>query len=265
MGILKKRSPWECEFREVWKQEQKFLRRYETKTETILERKITELAPEKLMGTLHYAFEKAFGVVFEKGTDAILRVSRQAEHRETYQIQEYALNLGEDRKRLRAFSKTADKAGRGNVVLSGAAGIGMGLFGVALPDVPLFTAMLLKGIYETAESFGFSCETEEERIYVLRLIEAALSDGEDLLERNRILDSFVQEPGWPEGITLKKQLSATARKVSETVLYGKALQGVPVVGAIGGAGDAVCLSRVQRYAAIKYRKRFLICRRIAVQ
>jgi len=265
MGVLKKASPWEREFREVWKQEQQFLRRYETRAEIILERKLTELAPEKLMGTLHGAFEKAFGLVFEKGTGAILRVSRQAERRETYQIQEYALNLREDRKRFRAFSQTAGKAGRGNVLISGVAGIGMGLFGVALPDVPLFTAMLFKGVYETAESFGFPCENEAEQIYVLRLVEAALSDGEDLLERSRILDCFAQENYWPDKITLQEQLRATARKVSEAVLYGKALQGVPVVGAAGGVGDAICLSRVQRYAAIRYRKRFLICRRVTAQ
>ena len=34
-----------------------------------------------------------------------------------------------------------------------------------------------------------------------------------------------------------------------------------VAGAAGGAKDAVCLRRVQQYAAIKYQKRFLIRRR----
>ena len=44
--------------------------------------------------------------------------------------------------------------------------------------------------------------------------------------------------------------------------YGKdPIRFVPVVGAVGGAADAVCLGRVRRYAAIKYRKRFLIRRR----
>ena len=54
---------------------------------------------------------------------------------------------------------------------------------------------------------------------------------------------------------------AAARRLSETVVSGKFLQNIPVAGAAGGAKDAVCLRRVQQYAAIKYEKRFLIRRR----
>ena len=261
MGILTKRTPWEREFREVWKQEQKFLRRYETKRESPIGSAVEEIAPETLMRTLHSAFEKAFALVFEKGSGLIQKVSRQENRRQEQQVRRYALDLRENRKNLRAFSKAADRAGRSNVLLSGAAGVGMGLFGIALPDVPLFTAMLLKSVYETAEAFGFPCEGEAERLYALRLIEAALSDGEELAERGRELDAYAQTGQWSRPVTLAVQTKATARKLSEAVLYSKALQSVPVVGAAGGAGDALCLSRVQRYAAIKYRKRFLIDRR----
>jgi len=219
------------------------------------------IVPEKLLDTLHKAFEKAFALMFEKGSGLILRASGRPRRRQERQVREYALTLRENRKNLRAFSKAADHAGRSNVLLSGAAGVGMGLFGVALPDIPLFTAMLLKSMYETAESFGFPCEDEEERIYLLRVMEAALSEGEVLLCRNRELDLYAQQGIWTHRPTLAEQTRATARQLSAAVLYGKALQGIPVVGAIGGAGDAVCLSRVQRYAAIKYRKRFLISRR----
>lgn len=262
MGILKRRTPWEQEFREVWKQEQKFLRQHGEEKASLLERTVEGVVPDKLRRTLHRAFEKAFVLVFEKGTGVILRASRQGVRRQERQVREYALSLREDRKNLRAFSKAADRAGRGNVMLSGAAGVGMGFFGVALPDVPLFTAMLLKSVYETAESFGFPCEGEAERIYALRVMEAALSDGEDLRRRNQALDAYVQTGYWQRPVTLEMQTRATAGRLSAAVLYGKALQGIPVVGAIGGAGDAACLSRVQRYAALKYRKRFLMSRRM---
>ena len=261
MGILKRRTPWEQEFREVWKREQKFLRQYETKRENPVEAAVAGIAPEKLVRTLHGAFEKAFALMFERGSGFIKRMGRQQERRRERQVREYALNLREDRKNLRAFSKAADKAGRGNVLLSGAAGVGMGFFGVAIPDVPLFTAMLLKSVYETAEAFGFPCESETERLYVLRVIEAALSEGEELRRRGQELDAFAQTGLWSRPGDVTAQTKATAHKLSEAVLYGKALQGIPVVGAVGGAGDAVCLGRVQRYAAIKYRKRFLISRR----
>lgn len=260
---MRRRSPWEREFQEVWRKEQWFLRQYDEKTKTALERKISEIAPEKLMETLHGAFEKAFALVFEKGTGIIRKMGRQEARREAYQENEAAANVCEDRKNLKAFSRAARKAGAGNVAVSGVAGVGMGLFGIALPDIPLFTAMLLKSVYETGESYGFPCEGEDEQLYALRVIEAALSYGEELREKNRTLDLYAQTGLWRDAARRDAQIRATARRLSEAVLYAKALQNVPVVGAVGGAGDAVCLSRVQKYAAIKYHKRFLIRRRLA--
>lgn len=144
---MRRRSPWEREFQEVWRKEQWFLRQYDEKTKTALEQKISQIAPEKLMETLHGAFEKAFALVFEKGGRIIRKMGRQEARREAYQENEAAANVCEDRKNLRAFSRAARKAGAGNVAVSGVAGVGMGLFGIALPDIPLFTAMLLKSVY----------------------------------------------------------------------------------------------------------------------
>ena len=99
MGILtQKRSPWEREYQEVWRREQWFLRRYAEKRESVIDRKVEELAPEKLMETLHKAFEKAFALVFEKGTGIILKIGRQDARRETYQAQTDAADATEDRK-----------------------------------------------------------------------------------------------------------------------------------------------------------------------
>ena len=255
-------ASWEREFRAVWQREQRFLRRYETPPERFLDKKVTELAPEKLIGTLNAAFEKAVALVLDKGSGVVLPPSRRQARREAYQVHAYAADLRETRKSLRAFSKEAGRSGWGNALLGGAAGVGMGLLGVALPDVPLLTALLLKCVYETAESFGFPCETETERIYALRVMETALSDGEKLRKNNRELEQFDQTGVWPEPISLEDQVRAAARQLSEAALYGKALQSVPVVGAVGGAGDWEYLRRVGRYAAIRYQKRFLVSRRI---
>lgn len=260
MGFLKKDPPWERAYRKVWQKEEAFLCRYESQKESAMEKKLGEMVPENLVETLHAAFVKAFGVVFEKGTGPILKAGKIEEKREAFQIRRYAANLREDGKNLRSFSKAAAKAGRGNVLLSGAAGIGMGAFGVMLPDVPLFTALLLKSVYETAESFGY--RSEEEQLYVLRLLAAALSHGEELRCRSAGLDAYAQEGTWTDGPVLETEMETAARKLSEAVLYSKVLQNIPLVGAIGGAGDAVVLSRVQHYAAIKYEKRFLLERRL---
>ena len=71
----------------------------------------------------------------------------------------------------------------------------------------------------------------------------------------------MQTDRWPDQPELEACIRAAARKLSQAVVYGKFLQNIPVAGAAGGAKDAVCLRRVQQYAAIKYQKRFLIRRR----
>lgn len=218
MGPLKKQDPWVKEFQQVWRQEQKFLRRYARVPETRPGQMLEDRAPQKLMEAIHTA-----------------------------------------------FVKEADRAGRGNVLISGAAGVGMGLFGVALPDVPLFTAMLLKCVYETGESFGFGHETEAERLYVLRVIETALCWGGELRRRNAELDAYAQTETWSADNSLERQLQSTARRLSQTLVGSKFLQNIPLVGAVGGAEDALCMGRVRRYAAIKYRKRFLIRHRIQTE
>lgn len=260
MGILRKYSPWEREYLEVWRQEQWFLRRYDKKPETVIDKTVAQYAPEKLMETLHAAFIKAFGVVFEKGTGVIIRAGRLPQRRQTFLAHQAAAGEEESRATLRTFSKAAGKAGAGNVFLSGAAGVGMGLMGATLPDVPLFTALLLKSVYETAESFGFPHEGE--RLYALRVIDAALSYGAELKEKNQALELYAQSGVWQDAPDIKVQMEMTARRLSETVLYGKILQNIPLLGAVGGAGDAVCMDRVRRYAEIKYHKRFLLRRKL---
>lgn len=263
MGILKRRTPWEAAYHAAWQQEEKFLYRYALKPENALIAKIEEKAPEKLLETLHGAFMKAFDVVFEKGTGPILKAAKIEDRRVDYAKNACAADIREDKKNLRAFSRAAVRAGRGNVLLSGAAGIGMGAFGVMLPDVPLFTALLLKSIYETAESYGF--HAEKEQLYVLRLMDAALSYGEELRRKSAVLDRYAQTGFWPDGPKPAGEKAAAARALSEAALYAKVVQNVPLIGAAGGAANAVIAERVRKFADIKYRKRFLIRRKLGAQ
>ena len=59
------------------------------------------------------------------------------------------------------------------------------------------------------------------------------------------LDAYAQTGFWPEEADRERQISATARQMSEAVLLGKALQNVPVAGAVGGGVDAVYLNRIR--------------------
>lgn len=262
MGILRRESPWAKEYRAAWQQEQRFLEKYGGRPAmSKLDRALDAKIPAGLRETLHKAFVKAFQVVFDKGDGVIRKAVRTNKRQQEYIIRQYNVDKKESRKNLRKFHKAASGAGRGSVVLSSAAGIGMGVFGVALPDIPLFTAMLLKCVYETADTYGYAIETDREKVLALRIIEAALSDGEVLEMNNREIDGYFQDGYWIRELTLEEQIRSAARQLSEAMLYSKFLQNIPVAGVIGGAKDGIYLRRVQQYAAIKYRKRFLLRRK----
>lgn len=263
MGILTQSDPWKREFTEVWRQERWFLRRYERPKENDLLQKAERIVPDRLLETLNQAFLKAFQMIFQRGDGLIRRLEGQERRREIYARNAAADQA--DRESLRAFSRAAKRAGRGGVLFSAAAGTGMGVLGIALPDVALLTGMLLKSLYETAESFGFPCEGEAERIYALRLLETALSQGEALHSGNRDLDRYAQEGSFQEERSLEEQIRRTANQLSQAILMEKAVQNIPVLGAVGGVCDLLCLRRVRSYAQIKYHKRFLLARRLGEQ
>ena len=54
-------------------------------------------------------------------------------------------------------------------------------------------------------------------------------------------------------------IEQTAGSLSGELLYMKFLQGIPIVGAAGGAYDVLYMKRVSDYAQMKYHRRF--CRR----
>ena len=56
--------------------------------------------------------------------------------------------MEQNSKSLRSFSKKARDTGTKNLLLSGVAGIGLGVLGLGLPDIPVFTGLILKNIYE---------------------------------------------------------------------------------------------------------------------
>src|SRR5699024_9825267 len=96
------------------------------------------------------AFGKAFSLIFEKGTKVLEKTYNRDKMQKEYQVDLYADQVYGSRKSLRVFSKKAKKAEGVSLALSGISGIGMGVFGIGLPDIPLFTGMILKCVYETA-------------------------------------------------------------------------------------------------------------------
>lgn len=245
---------WKKEWTALEKREQHFLdRQRELKSSAVMQ-KISERIPEKLEDTLKGAFSKAFELVFEKGTGVIEKTYDKEKRVQSFQVNEYAARVRKDRKSIRAFSKQAGSGRRKNLLLSGVEGAGLGILGIGIPDIPLFTAVLLKSIYEIALSYGCSYETEEEQYFILKLIETALFYGEKLDKANTELNEWI-ELKTPFESDIKEQIARTSNVLAEALLYMKFVQGLPVVGVAGGLADAVYLKKITDYADLKYRRR----------
>ena len=255
--MFQKKTPYQKEWEKFVKKEQKYLDKQKEKKESFLNQKLEEKVPEKLQGTLDTAFAKAFHLIFEKGTAVIEKTYRKEEIEKQYQINEFTNQVRQDKKSLRTFSKNAKGSGTKNLVMSGAAGIGMGILGVGIPDIPVFTAMILKSIYEIAMHYGYSYETEEEQYFILLLIQGAVSHGEEILTVDNKINHYISSSIWVKEETKEEMIQKTASYLSKELLYMKFLQGIPVVGAVGGAYDVVYLKQITEYANLKYERRFL--------
>ena len=262
MGFFQKRAPLEKEWEKLMNEERKFLLSRAVKRESFLNQKLEQMVPDKLQDTLDTAFAKAFGLIFDKGTGVIEKTYNKDELEKSFQINQFASDVRKDGKSLKKISKRAKHSGSVNLLMSGTAGIGMGVLGVGIPDIPVFIGMVLKSVYEIALNYGYRYDTPEEQYFILLLIETAVSHGRELVERNQEIDEYIKHEKMPEPYNRDVQIKLTSAMLSKELLYMKFLQGVPVVGAVGGAYDVVYLKQITEYANLKYKRRFLMKKRL---
>ncbi len=261
MAMFKKKTPLEKEWEILNKKEEKYLEKRLQKKDSKLNALLADKVPAKLQSTLDAAFEKAFSAIFVKGTTLIEKTYQKDKKEKQFAINNFADEVQQSRKSLRAFSKEAASAGNQNLLISGVSGIGMGFLGIGLPDIPLFTGMIFRSIYEIAMSYGYRYDTEEEQYFILMLIEGAVSYGEEAKSLSAQIDYFAADPYLPAGYDRGEQSKKASAALSKELLYMKFLQGLPVVGAVGGAYDVIYMKQISEYAKLKYQKRFLLSRR----
>lgn len=255
MGFFK--SAIEKEWIKLEKDENAFLNKNLHKEQSKLNQFLEDKVPAGLQKTLDEAFAKAFGLVFEKGTDVIEKTYKKEEIEKDYAINLYAANVRENRRNLKAFSKKATGAGRANLLLSGATGVGLGFLGIGIPDIVIFTSLMLRSVYEISLHYGFGYESEEEKKFILLCIQGAVCHDTNLLRINQELNTFIETGTFTEEISLGECIKKTAGALSKELLYMKFLQGIPIVGAVGGAYDVIYMKLVNKYAELKYRRRML--------
>lgn len=264
---------WENEWRLQGLKEESFLVRHvmdkTPKWVSLVERKV----PETLQNTLEAAFTKAFVTVFEKGSGLIEKT-----YRKDKQISRFKQNKWEmeqenfNRKSVKRFERQARRTAGKNLAISTVEGIGFGIVGLGIPDIPIFVSVLLKSIYEIAISYGFRYTTEKEKLFILKIIDAALQNGDTLRKKdaevNKLIARYYEEETIPEKVgetdefvtelQIIRQIDTSAQALSHELLYGKFVQGMTFVGVVGGTADYTCLKRIIDYASLKYKRRFLL-------
>ena len=256
--MFHKKTPLEKEWEKLVKQEQIYLDKRKEKQDSKLNLFLSEKIPNGLQSTLEEAFYKAFSLIFEKGTGLIEKTYNREKIDQEFRIQEYTEQVKKNRKSLRAFSKQAKQSKMGNTLLSAISGIGLGILGIGLPDIAIFTSLLLKSVYEISLHYGYDYNDEQERRFILLIIEGALSYGKQAMQCNEKLNMYIETETFGEEQSMEVCMRKTACCLSTELLYMKFLQGIPVVGAIGGAYDVVYMNQVTTYAELKYRRRLYL-------
>lgn len=147
-----------------------------------------------------------------------------------------------------------------NMAVTTVEGIGLGALGIGLPDIAIWVGILLKGVYETALKYGFDYDLPKEKLFILKLIETAMLSGEEWIIMNSEVSQFFTHYSnkVPDEEEVKEQIEKTANAFATEMLVTKFIQGLPVVGVLGGAANPVYYHRIMQYVQLKYSKRYLL-------
>lgn len=252
------------QFKRLDKKEQRILKKKEnqlikSKVDPIKD-KIQERIPDKLRLTLENAFSKSFQLVFEKGDAYIEKTYKKDKKKLEHDLINYAIDQDFSKKHIKKLDKQANQSKMFNTSFTLLEGGVLGFLGIGLPDIPLFIAMIMRTIYEVSLSYGYDYKSDEEKAYILLIICGAMSQGEKQKQFNQEMDYLGSriDQHMEIDIDLKRQMEETAEVLAETMLVGKFIQGIPVVGAIGGAVNYSIIKRIGKFASIKYKKRYLL-------
>ena len=214
--------------------------------------------PAKVYSGLESAFCKGFSMVFDQGKSIIELSYKRNNIYVNHSVNDYAFDVKGARKELRKMNKSAVKSGMLNMALTSVEGIALGALGIGMPDIVLFLAMLLKGTYETALNYGFDYSSSRERLIILRMMETSLANGEDWIALNEKVDALFTAPKGHSQEEFDLALRSCASAFATDMLLLKFIQGLPVVGILGGAANPVYYNKVMKYVKLKYRKHYLL-------
>lgn len=215
--------------------------------------------PEKVYAGLNSAFAKGFSVVFQRGRKLIEKTYKKDSILQTHTVSSEGFQASGKRKELKQLHKSAGKANTVNIAMTTAEGIGLGALGIGMPDIVLFLSTVLRGVYETALHYGVDYESRFEQMLILKMMAASLSAGEAWFHRNKEINDWILKGD--RQITEEEfqlQIQDTAAVFAVDMLLLKFIQGLPVVGLLGGAANPLYYNKIMQYMQVKYKRRYLL-------
>lgn len=250
----------ERELKNIEKAERRMYLRAEKYAEPVWRRNLEEKIPEKVLTGLQKAFSKVFILLFENGAAVIEKTFDRECLEKEFQIKDYALDLKGGRKEVRRLKRDDAGSSAAAALFTAVEGVGLGVLGIGLPDILIWVGILLRGVYETALKYGFDYESPAEKRFILKMMEASMAAGGRWITANAEVDRYLRQGSHApvSEAQLKEQIEKTADAFAADLLVLKFIQGIPVVGMIGGAANPLYYQRVMKYVQLKYRKRYLL-------
>ena len=247
----------EKELNYIKKQERK-LQKQALKADDSWKKGIENVIPEKIYINLRAGFATAFTIIFDKGLVIIEKTYSRDMIAKDFEKKDTAVDQVQSRRELRKFRAEVAGSKRWKSILTTAEGVGLGVLGIGLPDIVLFIGFLLQSIYEVALKYGYDYNKPEERMLILKMMSAAIQKQEKWLEADVEVEALIRTPVIPSAEEIEQQIGETADDFALDMLVLKFIQGLPVVGVLGGLSNPVYYSKIMEYVRLKYHKRYLL-------
>ena len=219
------------------------------------------LIPEKIYINLRAAFATAFNLIFEKGIDVIEKTYSKDRLMKDFEDNDLAVDSIQTRRELRKFRSNVSSSKRWKSIITTAEGVGLGALGIGLPDVVLFIGFILQSIYEVALKYGYDYNKPEERLLILKMMSAAIAKQDKWLKADLEVEELIRHPKEPDYDEVETQIGVTADDFALDMLVLKFIQGLPVVGVVGGLSNPVYYNKIMEYVRLKYHKRYLLSKK----
>ena len=253
------------EFRKACEKELEYIAKQERKmqkqalaSQSTWKRTLENVIPQQVHISLRAAFATAFTIIFEKGIGIIEKTYNKKIIAENFEKRDTAVDQIQSRKELKKFRQDVSSTNRWKSLATTAEGVGLGVLGIGLPDIVLFIGLLLQSIYEVALKYGYDYNKPEERMLILKMMSASIQKGKKWLEADMEVEEFLRARPVPDSMEIEEQIGRTADDFALDMLVLKFIQGLPLVGVVGGLSNPVYYGKVMEYVRLKYHKRYLL-------